>query len=171
MQCWSVLSHLRFFLISFISICGSHVSHFHQSGQAYHDGRGVEKDFVKALEWFKKSAGLGSKRAHYLIGTFLLVILPKLLFHCRHAGQMFEKAEGVSQDYQEAMRWYKKAAGMNNPTAQKYAGAPFLIMILHYSALNVYYVSVSTSCRRFILQGTRCRARFCHGRFILPQSD
>jgi TPR repeat protein len=37
-------------------------------------------------------------------------------------GTMFEKGEGVPQDFSEAMKWYQKAADKGNPTAQKYIG-------------------------------------------------
>ena len=66
----------------------------------YHDGKGVEKDFVKAFYWYERAAMQGEVNAQILL-----------------AG-MYYRGEGVDPDIGEAIRWYRKAANQGSPVAQ-----------------------------------------------------
>ena len=61
-------------------------------GEAYHDGRGVPQDYLKALAWHRKAAD----QLH--------------LYALRNLGEMLEKGEGVPVDQAEACRYYCLAA-------------------------------------------------------------
>ena len=65
----------------------------------YYDGKGVEKDFTKAFEWFEKAANQGSAYGQYSLG------------YC------YEKGEGINKNKKEAIKWYKKAAEQGEESA------------------------------------------------------
>ena len=61
----------------------------------YYYGKGVKQDYIKAFEWYKKSArniSLVQREARYMIGV------------------MYENGEGVEKDLTKAKNWYKKSA-------------------------------------------------------------
>jgi TPR repeat protein len=65
-------------------------------GVVYNDGKGVQ-DFAKAMHWYLKAAkqkgdGVTQGLAEYRIGM------------------MYDKGQGVGQDYLAAVRWYTKAS-------------------------------------------------------------
>ena len=69
-------------------------------GVCYANGRGVTRDEVEAVKWYRKVAG------HNLAaGQFNL-------------GLMYATGRGVEKDYAEAVLWYRKAAEQNLPSAQ-----------------------------------------------------
>jgi clan AA aspartic protease (TIGR02281 family) len=55
-------------------------------------GFNVPKDYLQAMQWFRKAADQGNAEALNSIG------------------RLYMKGEGVPQDYAQAMRWYRKAA-------------------------------------------------------------
>jgi TPR repeat protein len=57
----------------------------------YEYGKGIEQDYEKAVQWYKKAAEKGYARAEYNLGV------------------MFEHGKGVEQDYEKAVQWYMKA--------------------------------------------------------------
>lgn len=63
-----------------------------------------QKDYVKALEWYKKAASQNNAWAQYRIG------------------RLYEYGLGVPQDYIKAMEWYKKASAQNHVNAQDAIG-------------------------------------------------
>jgi TPR repeat protein len=66
-------------------------------GMYYYDGKGgVDKDYLEAVIYFKKSAELGNAS-----GMF-------------HRGQMYNRGEGVTKDRDEALKWFRKAAELGN---------------------------------------------------------
>ena len=65
----------------------------------YYLGDGVDVNYKKAIEWYKKAAEQGYADAQYNLGI------------------MYENGHGVDQDDSMAMRWYAKAA------AQGFRGA------------------------------------------------
>jgi uncharacterized protein len=69
-------------------------------GINFEKGNGVEKNNVKAVEWYKKSAEQGYSLAQFKLGV------------CYGLGL------GVKQDYSKAFNWYKKSAEQGNSTAQ-----------------------------------------------------
>ena len=69
-------------------------------GEAYYNGRGVEQDYAKAVEWYRKAAEQGHACAQ-----------------C-NLGQCYYNGEGVEQDYVKAVEWYRKAADQGDAQAQ-----------------------------------------------------
>ncbi|MGO2346421.1 tetratricopeptide repeat protein [Psychrobacter celer] len=76
-------------------------------GAMYREGRGVEQDYSKALEWSLKAAIQGDAIAQY------------------HLGLMYEAGEGVEQDYFKAIEWYEKAAYQDFAQAQNNLGGMY----------------------------------------------
>ena len=65
----------------------------------YEQGKGVSRDYIKAVEWYQKSAERGNGSAQ------------------NDMGRMYEKGLGVSRDYAKAAEWYQKAISRGNPDA------------------------------------------------------
>ena len=59
----------------------------------------IEKE--KVVEWFKKTADGNNPEAQFMLGF------------------IYEKGEGVTQDDEEAVKWYKRAAGQGFAPAQE----------------------------------------------------
>jgi len=71
-------------------------------GYMYMEGRGVARDDVQAVEWFRKSAEQGCADGQY------------------HLGKMYEAGcGGLAQDDAEALSWYSKAAEQGNAEAKE----------------------------------------------------
>ena len=69
-------------------------------GHLYRLGRGVTKDFVKAVGWYRKPAEQGFSRAQANLGNMYLL------------------GQGVPKDPATAARWFGRAAKQNHPIAQ-----------------------------------------------------
>ncbi|MBR6068539.1 MAG: SEL1-like repeat protein [Bacteroidales bacterium] len=69
-------------------------------GVCYRDGKGIQQDYIKAFDWFKKSAEQGYATAQFEIGF------------CYRTGK------GIQQDYKKAFEWFKKSAEQGYATAQ-----------------------------------------------------
>jgi len=70
-------------------------------GMMYDNGHGVTQDYVRAMEWYRKSANQGNANAQYNLGG------------------MYRNGHGVLQDYVRAMEWFTKAANQGHPNAQE----------------------------------------------------
>lgn len=73
-------------------------------GEAYCEGIGVEKDYSKAYEYYKKAAELGSAEAAYKIGW------------------LYQNGCGVRRNDDSAYEWYRKAAKLGNVEAMYMVG-------------------------------------------------
>ncbi|MDD6141854.1 MAG: toll/interleukin-1 receptor domain-containing protein [Bacteroidales bacterium] len=74
-------------------------------GEDYYFGEnGKQKDYVKAVEWFRKAAERGNANAQCYLG------------YC------FKDGAGVDKNYTEAVNWYRKAAEQGNPEAKNSLG-------------------------------------------------
>jgi TPR repeat protein len=73
----------------------------------YDAGRGVPQDYVKSVEWLRKSADQGFVKAEYNLGC------------------TYESGQGVSQNHAEAAKWFRKAAEHGYASAQKNLGAMY----------------------------------------------
>jgi hypothetical protein len=82
-------------------------------GYMYEHGQGVSRDYAQAMEWFIKSADLGTPAAMVNIGY------------------MYNYGQGVSRDYAQAMEWYMKAANMG------YSGAMTNIGTMYWNGTGV----------------------------------
>tara|TARA_B100000686_G_scaffold321235_1_gene373714 strand:- start:40 stop:1299 length:1260 start_codon:yes stop_codon:yes gene_type:complete len=69
-------------------------------GHLYRLGQGVAKDFVKAAEWYRKSAKQGFARAQ------------------ANLGNMYLRGQGVPKDPIIAAKWFTRAAQQDNAIAQ-----------------------------------------------------
>ncbi|MDE6686168.1 MAG: sel1 repeat family protein [Lachnospiraceae bacterium] len=72
-------------------------------GWMYFEGKGIEQDYVTAMEWYEKAADLGNMYAMINIGD------------------MYCEGYGVEQDYEMALEWYEKAADLGNEFANENA--------------------------------------------------
>ena len=63
-------------------------------GVMYTEGKGVTKDYAKAMKWYRKAADLGYTKSMNNIGF------------------MYRSGQGVKQDDSEAFRWFHKAADL-----------------------------------------------------------
>ncbi|MEJ2762348.1 MAG: tetratricopeptide repeat protein [Gammaproteobacteria bacterium] len=61
-------------------------------GMMYMKGQGVEQNYTKASEWFKKAAKQHIPQAQYRLGN------------------LYAAGQGVPRDYERAYAWYKVAA-------------------------------------------------------------
>ena len=79
----------------------------------YGVGRGVAKDDVEAVKWYRKAAEQGLADGQFFLGW------------------MYEEGRGVAEDEVEAVKWYRKAArasrdgefGLGNMYAEGRGGA------------------------------------------------
>jgi TPR repeat protein len=102
-------------------------------GLMYENGVGVPKDYVQAIQWFRKSGDQGNAQAQMWLGTMFANLdgltrpgVPKDYAQAtqwlRRAadqgnelaqyglGLMYENGNGVPKDYTQAVQWYRKAA-------------------------------------------------------------
>ena len=66
----------------------------------YEQGKGVAKDQVEAVKWYRKAAEQNHAAAQ------------------NNLGFCYAKGEGVAKDQVEAVKWYRKAAEQNNAMGQ-----------------------------------------------------
>jgi uncharacterized protein len=67
-----------------------------EMGNRYLYGSGVEQDYAKAMEWYRKAADHGLTDAQY------------------NVGMIYENGRGVTKDIEQAKVWYQKAADQGN---------------------------------------------------------
>ena len=72
--------------------------------QCYQNGKGVEKDFSTAVEYYQKASGQNYANAQF------------------NLGDMYEYGKGVEKDFKKAVEYYQKAADQNYAQAQKSLG-------------------------------------------------
>ncbi len=110
-------------------------------GYMYKSGQGVEQDYVKAVEWYRKAAEQGYALAQCNLGVcyangqgvkqdyteavkwYRKAAEQGYARAQRNLGGCYYKGEGVKQDYSEAAKWYRKAAEQGNASAQCNLGA------------------------------------------------
>lgn len=93
---------------------GYTVEEMYQLGENYYYGKnGYEKDYSKAVEWFRKSAEQGYAKAQ------------------NHLGVCYRFGDGVSKDYNEAVKWYRKSA------EQEYVWAQFNLGVCYERGYGV----------------------------------
>jgi TPR repeat protein len=118
-------------------------------GSMYYHGKGVPKDYVEAVHWYRESAEHGNAKAQYNLsymyreGEGIPQDYAEAIRWCRRAaeegdakaqdglGFMYYRGEGVAQDYGEAVRWYRKAAD------QGYAEAQYALGYMYYEGKEV----------------------------------
>ena len=80
---------------------GNAVAQF-KLGSAYELGKGVTKDQVEAVKWYRKAAEQGNANAQFSLGTA----------YCN--------GKGLAMDDKEAVKWFRKAADQGHLPAQKF---------------------------------------------------
>ena len=73
-------------------------------GLMYYEGKGVRRDYSRAISYFDIAANAGYSPAQNMMGV------------------CFEQGQGTSSDYDEAAQWYYKAAQQKSPLATKNLG-------------------------------------------------
>jgi TPR repeat protein len=73
-------------------------------GLAYYDGKGVKKNYDKALFWFQKAANRKDTTA------------------MRYLGRMYGRGQGVAPDIKKAFYWVEQVARAGHPAAQSLLG-------------------------------------------------
>ena len=76
----------------------------HNLGNMYYDGRGVPKDYMAALQWFRLAAKQGEASAQHKLGV------------------MHEEGQDVAQSYEAAVEQYQLAAKQGFAKAQMSLG-------------------------------------------------
>ena len=70
-------------------------------GKDYYFGEnGKQKDYVKAVEWYRKAAEQGNANAQYILGI------------------CYQNGKGVVENSSEAVKWYRKSAEQGHAYAQ-----------------------------------------------------
>ena len=69
-------------------------------GVFYEKGNEVEQDYIKAAQWYEKSALQNNPIAQLALAM------------------LYDNGNGVKQDYIKAKQWYEKAARQGNANAQ-----------------------------------------------------
>ncbi len=73
-------------------------------GTLFDSGLGTQKDYTKAMAWFRKAAAAGSAAA------------------MNNIAGLYYRGQGVPQDYAMAMKWYRKGAAAGNGLAMVFIG-------------------------------------------------
>ena len=117
-------------------------------GEAYAQGRGVEQDFEKAIEWYEPAAEHGDRDAQYNLAVcyqknhakqnhdkavewYIKLANEGNLKAQSNLGSCFEHGWGVQRDINMAFTWYKKAADGGDAQAQYNVG------VLYYNGQGV----------------------------------
>ena len=81
---------------------GGNGNHFaaYRLGKEYLEGNAVNKDTVRAADWFTKSAEAGNQYAQYMLGKLCLT------------------GQGLPRDQAQAMMWFSRSAVQGNQHAQ-----------------------------------------------------
>ena len=83
--------------------------------EMYAHGQGVPHDSAKARQWYEKAAAQGSVEAR---GWFEKAAAQGNANAQFFLGSLYEKGDGVSQNYAEATKWYEQAAAQRDADAQ-----------------------------------------------------
>lgn len=106
-----ILKYQSYFeVIEVIKIAAAHgyANAQHELGVMYQKGEGVEKNYVKAVAWYRKAAEQGHTTAQCALAF------------------MYQDGRGVQQDYLQAACWRKKAAELGDQWAQFMLGNMYL---------------------------------------------
>jgi TPR repeat protein len=100
-----------------------HASAQFSLGVVYANG---PQDYVEAVKWWRLAAEQGHAKAQYNLGVMSGLAAEQGLAHAQYdLGVMYEKGQGVSQDYAEAVRWWRLAAEQGFARAQHNLGVMY----------------------------------------------
>lgn len=143
------------------------------SGWMYYEGLGVEKNPVKALEWFEKAAGLGSKEGAFYSGRVEMNLgqYESAITHFRIAarqeygpallwlGIAYIRGLGFDVDYKKGIDYLNRAAKTGNYLAQREIG--ILMLKGKMGFLNIpkgiflFFYSILVGIASMIFSGKR----------------
>jgi len=103
-----------------------------QIGRRYRFGEGIEKDPVKAREYFRLAAEQGDAWGQVNLGL------------------TYEYGDGVDQNFEQAVKWYKKAADQDYASGQFNLGDMYEngkgVPIRHSKAMDLYEKAAEQGC-------------------------
>lgn len=76
-------------------------------GVMFEQGRGVPKNYIEAVDWYKRAAMHGNAAAQFNLGV------------------MFDQGRGVQRDYNQAIDWFRKSAIQGYSPAQYNLGVMY----------------------------------------------
>jgi TPR repeat protein len=112
-------------------------------GWMYQYGKGVSRDYRKAVKWYRKAAEAGNAPAQGLLGRMCQLgwgvkkSCPEALKWCRKSaeqgnregqycmGGLYFGGCGVRKDYNEALKWHRKAAEAGHINSQMFLGVMY----------------------------------------------
>ncbi|MEO2044883.1 MAG: hypothetical protein ABGX43_09805, partial [Nitrospinaceae bacterium] len=86
-------------------------------GMMFESGQGVPQDYKEAIRWYRLAADRGHIKAQKKLNLLLKKSAEAQIN--LGLGIMFESGQGVPQDYNEAIRWYRLAADLGLIKAQE----------------------------------------------------
>jgi hypothetical protein len=122
---------------SSVNAGGMSMDEMYEKGRQYFNGIEVQKDEVKAVEWFHKAAELGHADAQQQLGSCYLTGDGVTIDHAKcfewfskaakqgnrsayfNLGLCYKSGLGVTADIAKAVEWYSKAASQGSKIAQK----------------------------------------------------
>jgi uncharacterized protein len=99
-------------------------------GEVYQNGQGIPQDYNEAFKWYQLAADQGHASANthiYSLAQFKVSSASEILTNDANngaskaqtvLGKMYEKGQGVTQDYNEAFKWYQFAADQGHAPAK-----------------------------------------------------
>ena len=115
----------------------------HHLGWMYAEGKGVQQDYEKAIEWFTKSAEQGNAVAQHNLGVmyfngrgvpqddkqavhwYTKSAEQGIAWAQNELGVIYKNGEGVPQDYEKAIDWFTKSAEQGEAAAQNNLGVMY----------------------------------------------
>ena len=107
-------------------------------GNIFYNGEGVRRNYCEALRWFRKAAEQGYDKAQNILGTLYAIgyeiripdyagALKRYRISERQKNgnvevQFYYGSYNIKQDYAEALKWFRKAAGQGCDNAQNNLG-------------------------------------------------
>ena len=86
-------------------------------GMMFERGQGVPQDYNEAIRWYRLATDLGHIKAQEKLNSLLKKSADAQINF--GLGVIFENGQGVPQDYNEAIRWYRLAADLGHIKAQE----------------------------------------------------
>ena len=141
-------------------------------GVAYHNADGVERDYVKAYEWYERSAEQGNDFAQLNLGVlyyygygveksnskafewFKKSAMQGNSGAQNYIGIFYENGYGVEKSYSKALEWYSKAASQGNAFAQNNLGLLYHYgrgVVQDYHLAKEWYLKAARNKNKFAL--------------------
>ena len=138
----------------------------------YAKGTGVQKDYVKAVQYLRRSAEQGNAEAEAMLGSFYgrglgvpRDVITAVQWYLKAAeqgnavaqfamGNFYANGIGMTNDMTAAIQWWQKAAGQNHTEAQAALGQLYLIADVIYGTNHLNYAEAIRWLRRAAAQNS-----------------